>query len=176
MENRIGPNSTRSPDSQSDVALGQVVGFRIMRETEIAPSWWAQPTEIGETGSPIVADRYCAEQNRLTMDPNRAKRQRYFADPILASDEATPIDMAAPDGEAISVTDPSDVALGQVGRRLPEDWYTTAARAAHNIHCVDCRERTAASDAAAAENAASMGRRDRRQLGLNIVSTKAVNV
>ncbi|MGW2739097.1 hypothetical protein ACWC4D_33470 [Streptomyces sp. NPDC001288] len=51
-------------------------------------------------------------------------------------------------------------------RRLPDDWYTTAARAEHNTHCTPCRESAAAMDAAAAENGASIQRRDRRTLGL----------
>ena len=58
--------------------------------------------------------------------------------------------------------------------RLPDDWYTTAARAEHNLHCANCREQAAASDAAVAANGASMARRDRRQLGLNLARTTAV--
>ncbi|MFE1451978.1 hypothetical protein [Streptomyces olivaceoviridis] len=59
---------------------------------------------------------------------------------------------------------------------LPDDWYTTAARAEHNTHCTRCREIDAASDRAAAENGASIRRRDRRQLGLNITTPRtAVN-
>lgn len=65
------------------------------------------------------------------------------------------------------------VTAAQIGPRRPGDWFTTAARAAHNIHCTNCRERDAASDAAAAENGESMRRRDRRQLGLNIVTPRA---
>ncbi|MEV0779213.1 hypothetical protein [Streptomyces sp. NPDC050428] len=59
-----------------------------MRETEIAPSWWARPVEIGETGSIFVADRFCAEQNNVTMNPNRARPHRYFVEPVYA--EPTP--------------------------------------------------------------------------------------
>lgn len=55
-----------------------------MRETEIAPSWWARPVEIGETGSIFVADRFCAEQNNVTMNPNRARPHRYFVEPVYA--------------------------------------------------------------------------------------------
>ncbi|WP_329047113.1 hypothetical protein [Streptomyces sp. NBC_01422] len=65
------------------------IGYRIMRETEIAPSWWARPVEIGETVSATVAMKFCDEQNAATMNPNRDKRQRYFADPIYAA-PATP--------------------------------------------------------------------------------------
>lgn len=60
--------------------------------------------------------------------------------------------------------------------RLPDDWYTTAARAEHNLHCANCREQAAASDAAVAANGASMARRDRRQLGLNLARTTAVTI
>ncbi|MFF2184588.1 hypothetical protein [Streptomyces sp. NPDC058155] len=66
------------------VSAEQIVGFRIMRETEIAPSWWAQAKEIGETVSATVADKFCTEQNNVTMNPNRVKRHRYYADPIYA--------------------------------------------------------------------------------------------
>lgn len=75
--------------------------------------------------------------------------------------------------QAPSVSTPT---TSQAGRRLPDDWYTTAARAAHNVHCTRCRELTAASDAAAAENGASIQRRDRIQLGLRIARTAGVNV
>ncbi|MEU1327222.1 hypothetical protein [Streptomyces microflavus] len=62
----------------------QIIAFRIMRETEIAPSWWARPIEIGETVSGFVADQFCTEQNAETMDRNRLKRHRYYAEPIYA--------------------------------------------------------------------------------------------
>jgi len=52
--------------------------------------------------------------------------------------------------------------------------YTAAARAEHLAHCAPCREIDAEIEARAAENAASIARRDRRQLGLRFTSTKAV--
>lgn len=84
--------------SQEDEALrraikaGQVIGFRIMRETEVAAGWWGQPSEVGETGSATVADSFCRDQNATTMDPNRSKRIRYFAEPIY---ETAPLPPAA---------------------------------------------------------------------------------
>ncbi|MFH9823035.1 hypothetical protein [Streptomyces bobili] len=85
------PNSTQQPQAQLTpsspetraAAAEQIIGFRIMRETEIAPHWWATPIEIGETGSIVVADQFCAEQNKVTLDPNRVKRHRYYIDPII---------------------------------------------------------------------------------------------
>lgn len=72
----------------TDLALApaseQIIGFRIMRSTEIAPAWWAKAIEVGETGSAIVANRFCDEQNKVTMNPNRAKRLEYYTDPIYA--------------------------------------------------------------------------------------------
>lgn len=60
--------------------------------------------------------------------------------------------------------------------RLASDWYTTAARAEHNRHCVDCREMTAAMDAAAAERGESMRRSARRLLGYRTLTVRrAVN-
>ncbi|MFD8200005.1 hypothetical protein [Streptomyces sp. NPDC059701] len=52
--------------------------------------------------------------------------------------------------------------------------YVAAARAEHLAHCADCRAVDAEIEARAAENAASIARRDRRQLGLHLASTKAV--
>jgi len=66
----------------------------------------------------------------------------------------------------IAQTTPTNAAV------LSDDWYTTAARAEHNTHCTSCRERAAAMDAAAAENGASIQRRDRRTLGLNIATSR----
>ncbi|MGW4270846.1 hypothetical protein ACWEGQ_00410 [Streptomyces seoulensis] len=63
---------------------------------------------------------------------------------------------------------------GQPAQRA-DDWYTTAARAAHNLHCTHCRELTATSNAAAAANTASIQRRDRKQLGLR-TSVREVTV
>ena len=65
-------------------------------------------------------------------------------------------------------------ATDSIAAKRPDDWYTTAARAEHNIHCTDCREMTAAMDAAAAENGASIRRIDRRQLGLRITRSLGV--
>lgn len=52
--------------------------------------------------------------------------------------------------------------------------YVAAARADHLAHCARCREVDAEAEARATENAASIARRDRRQLGLRIADTKAV--
>jgi hypothetical protein len=73
----------------------EVVGFRIMRETEIAPHWWAKPVEIGETGSGAVAEQFCSSQNAVTMNPNREKRQRYFIEPVFADEAESPRGFAA---------------------------------------------------------------------------------
>lgn len=67
----------------------QIVGFRVMRETEIAPHWWATPIEIGETVSGPVAYSFCDEQNKVTMNPDRAKQHRYFAEPIYGTPDST---------------------------------------------------------------------------------------
>jgi hypothetical protein len=56
----------------------------------------------------------------------------------------------------------------------PGDVYVAAARAEHRAHCTSCREVHAESEDRAAENGESMARRDRRQLGLRIASSKAV--
>lgn len=56
----------------------------------------------------------------------------------------------------------------------PGEVYVAAARADHFAHCARCREVNAASEAAAAENGASMQRRDRRQLGLRVPSASEV--
>ncbi|MFJ8871066.1 hypothetical protein ACIRD6_35605 [Streptomyces sp. NPDC102473] len=79
-------------------ALGpaDVTGFRIMRETEIAPAWWGKPTEVGETVSATVADRFCREQNTVTMNPNRSKRIQFWAEPITAPTVDVPQIVAAP--------------------------------------------------------------------------------
>lgn len=48
----------------------------------------------------------------------------------------------------------------------PANWYTTAARAAHETHCDRCRALTETAAERAAAHGASMRRRDRRQIGL----------
>lgn len=75
----------------------QVVGFRIMRETEIAPEWWGQPSEVGETGSATVVYNFCAGQNAVTMNPNRTKRIHFYADPIFASSASVALQAPAAD-------------------------------------------------------------------------------
>lgn len=65
----------------------QIIGFRIMKQTEIAPGWWGQPVEVGETGSATVAMTFCDRENAVTLDPNRSKRIQYFAEPIYAEPE-----------------------------------------------------------------------------------------
>ena len=69
-----------------------------------------------------------------------------------------------------------DSTSAQIGPRTPGDVYVTAARAEHNTHCTRCRENAAAIEAAAAENGASMRRRDRRQLGLRPTHDTVVTV
>lgn len=71
----------------------QIIGFRIMKQTEIAPGWWGQAIEVGETGSATVAYNFCREQNRVTMNLNRSKMIQFFAEPIYAeqADAATEV-------------------------------------------------------------------------------------
>ncbi|MFW3477214.1 hypothetical protein ACN24M_24560 [Streptomyces microflavus] len=85
---------TLASDSTPESLVDQPSGFRIMRETEIAPAWWARPTEIGETSSATVAMTFCDKQNAVTLDRNRAKRHRYYADPIYATDSDPDVDEA----------------------------------------------------------------------------------
>lgn len=93
-------NSTGAPErSVISPTVPQITDFRIMRQTEVAPGWWGAPVEIGETGSATVADRFCTEQNAVTMDPNRSKRIEFYAEPI----DATPV------GEAPAVPLPPHV-------------------------------------------------------------------
>lgn len=81
----------RSDQAPQQHTPPQVVGFRIMRRTEVAPGWWGQPAEVGDTRSATVADNFCREQNATTMNLNRVKRIQYTADPIYAADaEPTP--------------------------------------------------------------------------------------
>lgn len=54
--------------------------------------------------------------------------------------------------------------------------YTQASHQAHLAACARCRDIAAAIEARAAENGASMARRDRAQLGLRLTGTKAVTV
>lgn len=70
-------------------AAGQIVGFRVMRETETAPHWWAKPIEIGETVSGPVAFGFCDEQNKVTMNLDRVKRHRYFVEPVYGIPDST---------------------------------------------------------------------------------------
>ncbi|MBK3547857.1 hypothetical protein [Streptomyces sp. MBT60] len=87
------PTCDNTPDRIAHLAA-QITGFRIMRETEIAPSWWARPIEIGETVSGEVAHRFCTEQNAVTLDRNRLKKHRYYAEPIYATDSDPDMDEA----------------------------------------------------------------------------------
>jgi len=50
--------------------------------------------------------------------------------------------------------------------------YTQAANQDHLAHCASCRTRHAQADADATANAASIARRDRRQLGLRFATCK----
>ncbi|MFW3474437.1 hypothetical protein [Streptomyces microflavus] len=83
----LASDSTPSPSSTSPAASASC-------ETEIAPAWWARPTEIGETSSATVAMTFCDKQNAVTLDRNRAKRHRYYADPIYATDSDPDVDEA----------------------------------------------------------------------------------
>ncbi|MFD9564388.1 hypothetical protein [Streptomyces sp. NPDC059994] len=78
----------------------RVIGFRIMRETEVAPGWWGRAVEVGETGSGTVADLFCREQNAMTMDPNRVKRIQFYSEPIYA-EPVPPTDRADPDADRV---------------------------------------------------------------------------
>lgn len=86
-----------TPEERADRAV-QVVGFRIMKQTEIAPGWWGQPVEVGETGSGTVAHQFCTGQNKVTMQLNRPKMIEFFAEPIYTEPtspaDATPIEVA----------------------------------------------------------------------------------
>lgn len=97
----------------------------------------------------------------MDLEPPYLRYQE--ADPVMKDRTATPSKALHPVDNVHPVS-PSTAA--EIGPRRSDDWYTTAARAAHNDHCTACRELSAASDAAAAANGASMQRRDRRQLGL----------
>mgnify|MGYP001563254292 CR=1 FL=1 len=107
----------RSQPQHPQHSPAQITGFRIMRRTEVAPGWWAQPTEVGETGSATVADSFCREQNAVTMDANRTKRIEYYADPIYA-DGTEPLPPAA------------EAALARLELRLnyPTDLYRALTR------------------------------------------------
>ena len=48
--------------------------------------------------------------------------------------------------------------------------YADQARAEHDKHCARCRTLTEDTNARTAANGASMRRRDRRQLGLQVVT------
>jgi hypothetical protein len=102
----------------------QIAGFRIMRSTEVAPGWWGQPREVGETGSAAVADSFCREQNAVTMDPNRPKRIMYSADPIYADGPAAEAPPTAPLSPAavdalrkleLALTTPDAATVAKVG-------------------------------------------------------------
>lgn len=75
----------QQPTPAPSPAAEQITGFRIMRQTEIAPGWWGTASEVGETGSATVVDTFCTQQNKVTMDPNRAKRILFYADPVTAT-------------------------------------------------------------------------------------------
>ncbi|WP_326768829.1 hypothetical protein OG978_33675 [Streptomyces sp. NBC_01591] len=88
------PIATPAAMPSADTAHGrqllaeQVIGFRIMKQTEIAPGWWGQPVEVGETGSGTVAYNFCREQNAVTMDLNRPKMIQFFVEPMSPADVA----------------------------------------------------------------------------------------
>lgn len=74
-----------APATDSIDATQQIIGFRIMRKTEIAPAWWGEAVEVGETVSLIVANQFCEQQNKVTMNPNRSMRIEFYADPIYVT-------------------------------------------------------------------------------------------
>lgn len=51
--------------------------YVIIRQTEIAPAWFASPVEIGTTRSATAATTFVDAQNAATMDPNRTRRALY---------------------------------------------------------------------------------------------------
>lgn len=86
MGHAIGqPQDQPTPATERAAQAAQITGFRIMRQTEIAPGWWGTPSEVGDTPSATVAYNFCTEQNKVTLNPNRAKRIEYYADPIYAT-------------------------------------------------------------------------------------------
>ncbi|MCX4849818.1 hypothetical protein [Streptomyces sp. NBC_00893] len=101
------PIATPAAMPSADTAHGrqllaaQVIGFRIMKETEIAPGWWGQSVEVGETGSGAVAYNFCREQNKVTMQLNRPKMIQFFAEPIYA-EPMSPADLDV--NEALRLT------------------------------------------------------------------------
>ncbi|QNT96756.1 hypothetical protein HEP81_06521 [Streptomyces griseofuscus] len=74
------------------------------------------------------------------------------------------------------MTNPTETARTERAARGQEasSIYVAAVRADHFARCTRCREVHAAAKAAADENAESMARRDRRQLGLNIGGRRMV--
>lgn len=56
--------------------------YRIVSIREIAPGWFSDPFEVGETASATVAVTYCDAQNAVTMSPNRSVRKQYYAEPV----------------------------------------------------------------------------------------------
>lgn len=141
----------------------QITGFRIMRKFEVAPGWWGQPSEVGDTPSATVADSFCREQNAVTLNPNRSKRIEYYADPIYADDTET-------------ATRPHDTASASASEQhTPADVYTYAAAVAD---CPTHRAQHEQAEKAYAEfqaaNSASTARRDRIQLGLRTARATAV--
>lgn len=65
-------------------ATSPIIGWRIMREDEIAPAWFSTGKEVGETVGASVANEFCRQQNEITMNPNRSVRIMFYADPIFA--------------------------------------------------------------------------------------------
>lgn len=128
----VTPSTAPLPPAAARAAqAAQIIGFRIMRRTEIAPGWWGQPTEVGDTPSSIVADTFCAKQNKVTMDLNRSKRIEFYADPIYAA--MSPADHAA--HTAASYTRPNPAAATLYTQAATD--YETAARDADKLGAHD---------------------------------------
>ncbi|MFD9443387.1 hypothetical protein [Streptomyces sp. NPDC060001] len=179
---------TQSAEALRRVRAGQATGYRIMRSTEVAPGWWGKRREVGETGSAAVANNFCDEQNAVTMDPNRAKRIQFSAEPIYteaADHQPTPATVTHANGLTFKVVDGGSN-LARTARQtrqltmadgttwtvgLPIGWRGREA-AWHNPETEQER-----SDRIQ-RYGASIRRRDRRQLGLNITPKpyRSVNV
>ena len=187
------PTHQPTPAAVRAAQAAQITGFRIMRQFEIAPGWWGQPSEVGETGSATVADSFCREQNAVTLDPNRSKRIEYYADPIYADEtdreqtaatannQPTPKTVAHTNGLTFKVID-GNSNFARVARNvrqltmadgstwtvgLPIGWRGTEAA----WHTTETPAQAAARIHAYGE---SIARRDRIQLGLRTARTTAV--
>lgn len=85
----VPPLPGGTPEERA-LLVSLTVGYRIMRTTEVAPSWWGTPREVGETASVFVATQFCTEQNTVTMNPNNSKRIEFYAEPLYAATDSDP--------------------------------------------------------------------------------------